>query len=140
MNTDQTNKNIFTNSFIKRCHCRVSTRVLLVRYMTPSQLNLPKHFPNWIYVNNCFFLSYIKVISNHYVFLVYSIMFLSLESSLSLLLFIFVLFLLLHYKVWLNRLWFVIPNKVFNFQNWVFCYHEPFHKSKKISLDSYLQN
>ena len=44
-------------------------------------------------------------------------------------------------RVGLNRSWFVIHDKIFNFHDWVHCYHEPFHdkikrqKSVDLSMD-----
>ena len=35
------------------------------------------------------------------------------------------------YRVWLNRLWFLIHDEVLNFHDWILCYHEPFHKKIK---------
>ena len=35
-------------------------------------------------------------------------------------------------RVQLNRSWFVIHYKILNFQDWILCYHEPFHKKIKI--------
>ena len=36
-------------------------------------------------------------------------------------------FLMCYCRVWLNGSWFVIPNKILNFHDWIPCYHEPFH-------------
>ena len=44
-------------------------------------------------------------------------------------------------RVRFNRLWFVIHSLVFNFHDWILCYHEPFHgkikklKSLELSMD-----
>ena len=32
---------------------------------------------------------------------------------------------------WLKGLWFIIHSKAFNFHDWIFCYHEPFHNNRK---------
>ena len=48
----------------------VLTRALL-EYAAPYQLNLPEHFPNWVYANNIvnfLFLFYVKIASIHHVF------------------------------------------------------------------------
>ena len=37
-------------------------------------------------------------------------------------------------RVQLNRNWFVIQNEVLNFHNEICCYHELFHKAKRIKL------
>ena len=48
-----------------------------------------------------------------------------------------VIFPLRKYRIQLNRLWLMIHNKVFNFHDWILCYHEPFHdkiKAKSIGI------
>ena len=37
----------------------------------------------------------------------------------------------LSFRVRLNRSWFVIHDEVWNFYDWIFCYHEPFHEKIK---------
>ena len=50
------------------------------------------------------------------------------------------------FKVWLNRLWFGIHNKILNFHDWTLCYNELFHnnrrkwKSMDLSMDLWHSN
>ena len=49
-------------------------------------------------------------------------------------------------RVWLNRLWFGIHNKILNFHDWTLCYNELFHdnrrkwKSMDLSMDQWHSN
>ena len=46
---------------------------------------------------------------------------------------------IIHNRVRLNGLWFVIHDKILSFHNWILCYHEHFYKKvknhRKISID-----
>ena len=50
------------------------------------------------------------------------------------------------FRVWLNRLWFGIHNKILNFHDWTLCYNELFHddrrkwKSMDLSIDLWHSN
>ena len=50
------------------------------------------------------------------------------------------------FRVWLNKLWFGIHNKILNFRDWILCYNELFHdngrkwKSMDVSIDLWHSN
>ena len=50
------------------------------------------------------------------------------------------------FRIWLNRLWFGIHNKILNFRDWILCYNEFFHhnnmkwKSRDLSMDLWHSN